>query len=447
MNFSMKFLSKTTARYLFLISVFIAIVGGAFLYGVAAGVFRLTPVPTMISMYNSLQELLSPSDEILSAENVEGRLETTKIFLADRLQDGLIMVSGKYSKERDTRVQIVDRAGRVIQEWNVPFSSVWEDGQGEFYHRRPVDGMYLHGAQILSNGDLVANLEHLSTFRMDACSNVVWKLDNLGHHSVDIADDGTIWVSAEKYLARGPTGYPSHVWPLSNWTVQNLDGDGNVLREIAVFDILIKNDLEGLLYMSSLKVRAPFNVSGDTLHLNDVEVFPNNTESEIFEAGDILMSLRNINTVLVADPDTYKIKFLSVGGFVRQHDPDFMDGDVISVFDNQGQTLDPKFGPPASRIIEIDARTGERRVILDGAGEDPFFTNIMGNHQRLENGNILVNVSRQGRVLEFTPEGDLAYEFTNVIDRSTIGRTYDARILPAFMDEAFFRMARQECAK
>ena len=47
-----------------------------------------------------------------------------------------------------------------------------------------------------------------------------------------------------------------------------------------------------------------------------------------------MVSLRNIHAVMVFDPDTLNIKYLSIGKVVRQHDPDFIDGNRISIFDN-----------------------------------------------------------------------------------------------------------------
>ena len=47
-----------------------------------------------------------------------------------------------------------------------------------------------------------------------------------------------------------------------------------------------------------------------------------------------MISLRNVSTVLVFDPDDLKIRYSITGRFVRQHDPDFVDNNTISVFDN-----------------------------------------------------------------------------------------------------------------
>ena len=70
------------------------------------------------------------------------------------------------------------------------------------------------------------------------------------------------------------------------------------------------------------------DVSGDTLHMNDVETFPGYKEEGAFAAGDIMVSLRNINAIVIFSEKDEKVKYACVGEFVRQHDPDFIDGNL-----------------------------------------------------------------------------------------------------------------------
>jgi hypothetical protein len=439
---------EARARRLFQVSVALVAAMALFGYGVAAGVNRLPPVPALAGLYRMVSEVLTPSDRILETEAPDPDAPAARALRPDAMAPGLTLVAG-ISQGRDTRVVVIDAQGTVHQQWDLAWTEVWPEDEGEFPEgRRPEAGMYLHGVTLLPGGDLVANFEHLSTFRMDVCGNVVWKRDNLGHHSAHYsAGDDTIWVAAERYIAAPPTGYPLHDAPLRSWTAQQLSPGGEVLRDIPVIEILIRNDLEGLLYLSSLHNAAPFPVSGDTLHLNDVEVFPAGLESAVFAPGDLMLSLRNINTVLVVDPQSLEVKFITTGAVVRHHDPDFMAGDVISIFDNQNFTLDGPEAKPASRIVEIDAATGARRTVLGDTPETQFFTNIMGTHQRLANGNILVNESARGRILEFTPSGALAFSYDNRVGAGRNGRTFAARRLPPDMDAAFFTDRQQECTQ
>jgi len=433
------------AKFFFILSLSLTILGGTFWFGAYAQKNSLPPIPQLRLVYNSVMEVVAPSDRVLktTTDRKASRYKTAiETRLQDQLAPGLVLVAGDI-ESRQTRITVMDRSGTVVHSWEPSWTGIWPEGEGIFPEgRRPVEGMYIHGLDILPSGDIVANFEHLSTFRLNVCGEVKWKLDNLGHHSVYFASDQTLWVASEKYIEKDPTGYPNHNAPLRSWILQNLDLDGNVLREIDVIDIFVRSDLMGLLYNSTLINGSPL-VSGDTLHLNDIESFPASLRSTVFNAGDLLISLRNINAVFVIDPESLQIKFRSIGGFVRQHDPDFGPNDRITVFDNKSYPSKSS-DLYSSRIVEIDATNGSTVSVLDGDGADPFYTEIMGTHQRLPNGNYLVTSSGEGRVMEFTSQGDLAWRFDNRQQGENL-RVYAAMVLPPSMDKAFFKNKKKEC--
>jgi hypothetical protein len=184
-------------------------------------------------------------------------------------------------------------------------------------------------------------------------------------------------------------------------------------------------------------------VSGDTLHLNDVEIFPSHLQPGVFTKGDVMISLRDINAVMVFNPDTLKIKYLSIGKVVRQHDPDFIDGDSISIFDNN--TVAPESQSPQSRIVVLSTMNEQVQVIYPGSDKQPFFTAIMGKHQWLPNGNMLITESVKGRAFEIDPEGELVWEYFNVVDKGLLAMVDEAQRLPSFFTQAFFKEGRRAC--
>lgn len=434
--------SENAAKYIFFGTVILILCGLSFGYGALAYRSNLPPVPQLRDAMSMVRGVMGGADSIVDTTG-DVPDQSIQTYQPDSLQSGLILLA-RNLHSRQTEIEIIDREGRVLHSWQAAFSDIWGPGEGEF-RERPNEGMYLHGIDLLPDGSVVANLEHLSTFRLGICGDVIWRHDNLGHHSVFYAEDDTVWVSAEDYLGEDPTGYPNHQAPFRSWTLQNIAADGEILRSIPVIDVLIENGFEGLLYLSELSNRAPV-VTGDTLHLNDIDIFPSDMASSVFEPGDILFSLRNINGIFVIDPDDLTLKFSSVGAVVRHHDPDFLPGDRISVFDNRNFTLAREARPARSRIVELDAVTGRAETVLGEAeDEEPFFTEIMGNHQRLENGNILVVSSAEGRVLEYLPNGELAWEFVNIVEGEK-QRVMGAIVLPEAQDEAFFERLTQSCS-
>jgi len=84
----------------------------------------------------------------------------------------------------------------------------------------------------------------------------------------------------------------------------------------------------------------------------------------------------------------------------------------------------------SSAIIEIDPVSGIWSTIFRGSKDIPFYTRTRGNHQILENGNLLVTVANSGRILELSPDGRLVWEFKNIYDATRNGILSMAEILP-----------------
>jgi hypothetical protein len=183
-----------------------------------------------------------------------------------------------------------------------------------------------------------------------------------------------------------------------------------------------------MLHLGSLKNTA-LEASGDLLHLNDVEPFPSTMTPGFFGPGDVLVSLRNVNTVFVFNADTRKIKFVTTGRFTRQHDPDFIDGNRFSVFDNMG--VQPGARDRQSRIVIITAPEQSLEVYYEGTPAHPFYTDIMGRHQWLPNGNLLITETRRGRAFEINRQGEIVWEYLNPAGNGVVGILEEVARLPA----------------
>jgi hypothetical protein len=181
---------------------------------------------------------------------------------------------------------------------------------------------------------------------------------------------------------------------------------GEITREIDLRkDIIAAHDRYGEFSIRSTENAGEVQYLADPFHPNDVEplraamaaAFP------MFEAGDLLISLRELNLVAVVDPDDGSLKWFRHGPWHRQHDPDWEPDGTISVYDN-------RMGLGASRILKVDPATDEVTVAYEGSSEHPFYSYRRGKHQFLPNGNVLVTESEAGRVFEAAPDGSLVWE-------------------------------------
>ena len=278
----------------------------------------------------------------------------------------------------------------------------------------------------MENGDLLFNFEHLGLVRLDKEGKVVWKLPYQTHHSIHQHDDGNFWVCGQIEHSGPDPRFPERIPRFEEYTILEITPGGEIANEWSVPDLLMKNNLKGLLYMASTENKIE-RIKGDILHLNDVEPFPENMEEGFFKRGDVLVSLRNINTVFAFNRETEKIKYVCCGKFLRQHDPDFIDGNTFSVFDNNQE---PDEKNPQSRILVISALEGTQSIFFEGSDDQPFYTYILGKHQWLPNGNLLVTESCSGKAFELNPKGEIVWEYINYVDEGIAGIVEEVTRLP-----------------
>jgi len=371
------------------------------------------------------------------------RTAAAEVYDRAAVAPGLTLISGLLADKRH-RVSVIDLDGTPIQVWNIVVFKLWP---GEMSHVPPkarpksLPGGRVHGMVVMENGDLVFNFAPIGMLRLDPCGALRWRLSYRAHHSLQLDADGTFWASGLVTRSERDPRRRNYATPFEDYTVIQVSPEGRLMREIFVFDVLQRNGLEGLMYLSSR--RKDTVVKGDTLHLNDVDVFPAGLREGVFRRGDVMVSLRNINTILVFDPKTLRVKFRSTGAMLRQHDPDFIDGNTISVYDNNNLT--PDDDGVQSRIVRISALDGSVTESYRGRPDAPFYGRILGKHQTLDNGNLLITEATQGRAFEVTADGRLVWEFLNFVGDGMLGYVGEAQRLPVRYDRAFFAEKRAAC--
>jgi len=128
--------------------------------------------------------------------------------------------------------------------------------------------------------------------------------------------------------------------------------------------------------------------------------------------GNIVVSFRNISTVIIIDRRTDKIIWkLGAPPLSGQHAPTPLANGNLLLFDNGPHRLDHSM--PFSRIIEIELATKKIVWKYQEKRECEFFSPRISNAQRLPNGNTLVCEGDFGRFFEVTADGELVWEFVN----------------------------------
>ena len=174
-----------------------------------------------------------------------------------------------------------------------------------------------------------------------------------------------------------------------------------MLRKISILQAFEHSPYAGLLK------RMP--ADGDVFHTNTLEVLDGRWASldPGFRKGNLLISVLKLDTLAVLDPERQTIVWARTGGWRRQHQPTFIDGGHLLVFDNTGA------GPGKSRVLELDPRTGKVVWQYGGTPGVDLFSKTLGSCQRLPNGNTLITESENGRALEVTRDKRVVWEFYN----------------------------------
>lgn len=425
-------LGDLLARVVFLLSIVTLVL----VYGLLSARFNIFPYPQFSQAEQYLRKIVAA----VSGEKSWHYIPTTAInnvstFQTGASYPGLNLVTAVQANET-LSAYIVDVHGVKKHSWDVDWFEVWPEPDHLPEKSKPKSrpGTHIHGAVVLPDGGIIYNYEHLGLVRLDICGRVVWRLPYRTHHSVHADMDGNLWVSGQKDVEHRNTDFPNYEPPYIEPVLLKVSTDGEILKEISVFHLLQENGLAGLLYLSTRK-NTSTHVSGDTLHLNDIEPFPGSIEEGVFNLGDVMISLRNANTILVFDENTGKVKSQWTGQFVRQHDPDFIDGNTISVFDNNNISVDPDV--PQSRILLLSAAGDSSRIYYEGSAQSDFYTNIMGKHQWLSNGNLLITESMKGRAFELDQSGKIVWEYINIVEPGWVGIMEEVQRLPELYDEIY----------
>jgi hypothetical protein len=219
--------------------------------------------------------------------------------------------------------------------------------------------------------------------------------------------------------------------------------DGEVLREISLMDVILNSQYESILFADGHdRVGGWGNQYAVEMHMNDIEVLSAEQADAfpLFDEGDIMASIRNLNWIVVIDPDTEQIKWSQVGPFLRQHDPDFLDNGRIVVFDNRTDVADGA-ALGGSRILELDPVTRKVSTLYQSDARNFFYTGALGKQQLLPNRNILITEAQPGRAFEVTPEGEIVWSYINRWDDDEVAWIEEATRYP--MHYAAF--AKEKC--
>lgn len=418
----------------------LSLMAAALLYGWAAHQFGWFPDPMLTRAAGQARHLLGPpefvSDRVYRRTGVRVRKET-------EMAPGLTLVS-TYWEDSDWRpgLRLIDSRGEVVHEWRIDPRRIFSPPADRRPRWSELKYRAVDGSHLLPDGDVLVNVEYVGTARIDACGEVIWSLPAGSHHTIAPAGDGSYWVPGlthERPAASDafPNGYPGLTGPIHHELLLRISGDGAVRDTVNVLDFLYMNGLQDHVIKRMLGQPAD---STDVTHANDAEPLLSDMADEYprFAAGDLLVSLRDLDLLLVVDPDSRRVKWHSAGPYLRQHDPDFMGGGWIGVFDNRRDRSARGRALGGSRILALQVGTDSTKTLFPTGRSHPFHTEVQGKWQLLSNGNLLLTESQAGRVVEVNVRGETVWDW--------VAEPYSSSLVPYVSGADRYELAEADVA-
>ena len=296
------------------------------------------------------------------------------------------------------RVYLIDLGGNVIHTWQMPYppgNSGYLTERGTLFYngKTTEDSKRFISGQPWKGG---------AALEIDWNGRVLWEVQQPDHHhdGIRLRNGNVLLLCLAKLpqdlvpkVKGGRPGTEHNGEMYADYLVE-MTTDGRVVWEWRTWEHL---DPETDCIMAVQDQREEWT------HGNGVAELPN---------GDIVLSFRNISTVIIIDRKTGKISWkLGAPPLSGQHAPMPLPNGNLLLFDNGPHRLDHTM--PFSRIIEVDLPTKQIVWKYQEKRESDFFSPRISNAQRLPNGNTLICEGDFGRLFEVTLDGELVWEFVN----------------------------------
>ncbi len=362
---------------------------------------------------------ISDDDPVIS------RYDRTRAF------HGLTMVL----RSDESAVDLVTMEGEIAHRWTLPGEIDWTTAQqGQGSESAPT--VYPRRAVVFANGDIIIVVESpdvtpygMGLVKLDRNSHLIWRISESLHHDLAVQEDGTIYALGHEISTKSYLGLPRLHTPYIRDYVAVISDTGEIRKKIYIIDAFYNS-----VHWPSLTAMHFDSLLGDYTHSNTIKLIDQRQADRLpfADPGQLLISMREMNTIAVLDPAQEKIVWSMAGMWFRQHEPGILPNGNMLIFDNLGH-IGPELG---SRVIEFDPVTQRTEWLYAGRPDDPLFTLGYGAQQRLPNDNILIVESENGRIIEVTRDKEVVWQYRTPGRRHKDGTDYVA-VVPSAMRFGF----------
>jgi hypothetical protein len=325
-----------------------------------------------------------------------------------------------YSLAPDLSAHLIDMNGRELHGWKVSRDRIMPGRAvgtlfGMLEPQIEIGHLFPNGDLLLVYAQKTVGAADTRLVKLDKDSDVLWTSRVNAHHAIEVIGDRIYALTGKiRPSSTNPIVNAFFRVPYIDESVSILDFDGNTLSTHSILQAMANSK------RMRLADAIPFGDQIFRLHSNSLDVLTEQTARFIPGAkpGNVLLSLRNLDMLVVMDLQADKIVWALRGSWRKQHDAKMLPNGHILLFDNHGDLI-REHG--RSRALEIDPRTGGIVWSYDGTESDPLDSYFRGGAQRLADGNTLISESTTGRILEVAPDGSTVWEYVSPLQAEENG--------------------------
>ncbi|OIR07023.1 hypothetical protein GALL_109300 [mine drainage metagenome] len=417
---------KINLRYFFLLSIcFIVmnvIFGSVLRNQLLAGIPKYGKLGKIAKTIAEFPGLIKESFKTILGNNNSGIIERKvktgngfTYFNKNFIDSGFILES-VYDKEyKQSIIKLVSvKDGEIAYKWIPPLRSLHLSNKSLAVHpylSKEGSIVFAIGGNDIAHGYLV---------KIDSASKLIWSINILPHHSVELDADGNIWIPT---LIRKPNFIDKIAnTEINDEAITKISPEGKVLLQKSIAQILLENGYKTLLVGVG-------KVDKDLIHVNEIR--PALYASPYWEKGDMLISMRHKSTVFLYRSTTNKIIWLQTGPWMNQHCPDFVDSNKISVFGNdvirrnEGDYLINGYND----IYIYDFSNNTTNIPYSNMmRERKVSTATQGRLKIFGNGDVFIDETENGLIIRANKNGPI-WIFENKFDENHVSLTNWSRYL------------------
>jgi len=299
-----------------------------------------------------------------------------------------------FSKSKDQSVVKLVRLAdqKVMYEWTPNYKLIIKQAgsTNKYWSSQALHDLRLYRPLLLSDGSLIFNNLLSPLIKIDKNSKVLWTVDGIYHHSVELDTEGNIWVPS---VIKPSPFFSTILTDFKDDAITEISPAGRMILRRSVAQILFDNG-----YRALLLGEGPYEK--DLVHLNEIQ--PALITGKYWMKGDLLISARNRSAVFLYRPSTNKVLWLQTGPWLNQHDARFLGDTAISVFGNDMVRVfgDERLLNGHNEEYIFNFKTGKTTTpYTEFLKVAKVSTTNEGRAEILQNGDLFVEETNKNRVL------------------------------------------------